>query len=179
MRRTIPLTDFELAIMIFALMIWRHYLLGQKVEVYIDHKSLKYILIQKELIMRQRRWLELVTDYDLDIMYHPDKANVALDVLSRKPMRISLAQQKEILKDMEALKLEMVLHRVTSHLINLQLQSPLINIIKKSQVSYPRLQKLREKIEAGKETGVSVYLDGLFIIEVDFVYHMGKLSTIS
>lgn len=91
MRRTIPLTDFELAIMIFALMIWRHYLLGQKVEVYIDHKSLKYILIQKELIMRQRRWLELVTDYDLDIMYHPDKANVALDVLSRKPMRISLA----------------------------------------------------------------------------------------
>ena len=76
--------DLELAAVVFALKIWRHYLYGEKCEIYTDHKSLKYFFTQKELNMRQRRWLELVKDYDCEINYHPGKANVVADALSRK-----------------------------------------------------------------------------------------------
>nr|GEY54163.1 putative reverse transcriptase domain-containing protein [Tanacetum cinerariifolium] len=69
---------------VFALMMWRHYLYGTKCVVFNDHKSLQHILDQKELNMRQRRWLELLSDYDCEIRYHPGKANVVADALSRK-----------------------------------------------------------------------------------------------
>ena len=70
--------------MVHALKIWRHYLLGNPIHIYSDHKSLKYIFTQSELNLRQRRWLELIKDYDLEIHYHPSKANVVADALSRK-----------------------------------------------------------------------------------------------
>ena len=79
-----PTHDLELATVVFALKIWRHYLYGEKCEIYTDHKSLKYFFTQKDLNMRQRRWLELVKDYDCEILYHPGKANVVADVLSWK-----------------------------------------------------------------------------------------------
>ena len=70
--------------MIFALKIWRHYLYGVTCEIFTDHKSLKYIFQQRDLNLRQRRWLELLNNYDCDILYHPGKANVVADALSRK-----------------------------------------------------------------------------------------------
>ncbi|GJW87729.1 putative reverse transcriptase domain-containing protein [Tanacetum coccineum] len=76
--------DLELGAVVFALKIWRHYLYGTKCTVFTDHKSLQHILHQKELNMRQRRWLELLADYDYEIRYHPGKANVVADSLSRK-----------------------------------------------------------------------------------------------
>ncbi|GJS10242.1 putative reverse transcriptase domain-containing protein [Tanacetum coccineum] len=76
--------DLELGAVVFALKIWRHYLYGTKCTVFTDHKSLQHILDQKELNMRQRRWLELLSDYDCEIRYHPGKANVVADALSRK-----------------------------------------------------------------------------------------------
>ncbi|GKF94349.1 putative reverse transcriptase domain-containing protein [Tanacetum coccineum] len=78
--------DLELGAVVFALKIWRHYLYGTKCTVFTDHKSLQHNLDQKELElnMRQRRWLELISDYDYDIRYHPGKANVVADALSRK-----------------------------------------------------------------------------------------------
>ncbi|GJQ91932.1 putative reverse transcriptase domain-containing protein [Tanacetum coccineum] len=76
--------DLELGAVVFALRLWRHYLYGTKCTVYTDHKSLQYILDQKELNMRQRRWIELLSDYDCVIHYHPGKANVVADALSRK-----------------------------------------------------------------------------------------------
>ncbi|GJV69998.1 putative reverse transcriptase domain-containing protein [Tanacetum coccineum] len=75
--------DLELGSVVFALKIWRHYLYGTKCTVFTDHKSLQHILDQKELNMRQRRWLELLSDYDCDIRYHPGKANVVADALSQ------------------------------------------------------------------------------------------------
>ncbi|GJZ85537.1 putative reverse transcriptase domain-containing protein [Tanacetum coccineum] len=76
--------DLELGAVVFALKIRRHYLYGTKSVIYIDHKSLKHIFNQKELNMRQRRWIELFSDYDCEIRYHPGKANVVADALSRK-----------------------------------------------------------------------------------------------
>ncbi|WVZ48586.1 hypothetical protein U9M48_000007 [Paspalum notatum var. saurae] len=79
-----PTHDLELAAVVDALKIWRHYLLGNTCHIYTDHKSLKYIFTQPKLNMRQRRWLELIKDYDLEIHYHPGKANVVADALSRR-----------------------------------------------------------------------------------------------
>jgi ribonuclease HI len=79
-----PTHDLELAAVVHALKIWRHYLLGNKVHIFTDHKSLRYIFTQPELNLRQRRWLELIKDYNLEVHYHPRKANVVVDALSRK-----------------------------------------------------------------------------------------------
>ena len=78
-----PTHNLKLVGVVFALKIWRHYLYREMCQVFIDHKSLKYLFTQKELNLRQRRWLELVKDYDLVIDYHLGKANVVTDALSR------------------------------------------------------------------------------------------------
>jgi hypothetical protein len=79
-----PTHDLVLAAVVHALKIWRHYLVGKRCELYTDHKSLKYIFTQSNLNLRQRRWLELIKDYDLGINYHPRKANVVADALNRR-----------------------------------------------------------------------------------------------
>ena len=85
-KRNYPIHDLELAAVVHVLKTWRHYLYGQKCDVYTDQKSLKFIFTQLELNMRQRRWLELIKDYELEIHYHLGKANVAADALSRKSL---------------------------------------------------------------------------------------------
>ena len=72
----------------FALKIWQHYLYGEKCRIFTDHKSLKYLLTQKELNLRQRRWLESFKDYDCIVNYHPGKANVVANALSRKTISV-------------------------------------------------------------------------------------------
>ena len=78
-----PTHDMELATIVFALNIWRHYLYGEQFEVFSDHKSLKYIFTERDLNMRQRRWMEYL-DYDFTLHYHLGKVNVVADALSRK-----------------------------------------------------------------------------------------------
>ena len=88
--------DMELAAVVFSLKIWRHYLYGEQFEVFSYHKSLKYIFTQQNLNMRQRRWMEFLEDYDFTLHYHPSKANVVADVLSRKSQGVltSIASQE-------------------------------------------------------------------------------------
>jgi hypothetical protein len=84
--KTYPTHNLELAAVIHALKIWRHYLLGHKCQICTDHKSLKYIFTQNDLNLRQRRWLELIKDYDLEIYYHPGKANVVCRCLESQEL---------------------------------------------------------------------------------------------
>ncbi|KAL4014605.1 hypothetical protein IC575_026814 [Cucumis melo] len=97
-----PTHDLELAAVVFALKIWRHYLYGEKIQIFTDHKSLKYLFTQKELNMRQRRWLELVKDYDCEILYHPGKANVvAMLLVERYHIQEDLLPDSPIASDLE------------------------------------------------------------------------------
>ena len=90
-----PTHDLELAGVVHALKIWRHYLYGVQFELYTDHQSLKYLFSQKDLNMRQRRWLELIKDYDFSLFYHPGKANVVADALSRRnPKKVKKSIRK-------------------------------------------------------------------------------------
>ncbi|KAL8147704.1 hypothetical protein AgCh_005141 [Apium graveolens] len=98
--------DLELAAIVFALKIWRHYFYGEKCKIYTDHKSLKYIFTQKELNMRQRRWLELIKDYDCTINYHPGKSNVVADALSRKERLNMIISSEKLIKEFEKLEIE-------------------------------------------------------------------------
>ncbi|WMV50937.1 hypothetical protein MTR67_044322 [Solanum verrucosum] len=101
-----PTHDLELVAVVFALKIWRHYLYDVHVDVFIDHKSLQYVFTQKELNLRQRRWLEFLKDYDMSVLYHPGKANVVADALCRLSMG-SVAhveeERKEPAKDVHRL----------------------------------------------------------------------------
>jgi hypothetical protein len=94
-----PTHDLELASIVHALKTWRHYLMGKRCEVFTNHKSLKYIFTQKDLNMRQRRWLELIKDYDPSLQYHPGKANMVADALSRK-VYVNFLSTEELPEDL-------------------------------------------------------------------------------
>jgi hypothetical protein len=124
-----PTHDLELAAVVHALKIWRHCLLGNICHIYTDHKSLKYILTQSKLNMRQRRWLELIKDYDLEIHCHPGKANVVADALSRKASCHCLTiwtPDTTLCQEMEKLNLGMIQHET---LTQLKLESSLLQKI--------------------------------------------------
>ena len=89
--------------MVFALKMWRHYVYREKIQVYTNHKSLKYLFTQKKFNMRQRRWLELVKDYDIEILYHLGKPNIVADALSLKT-----AHSLALIKGQRKLQVEMI-----------------------------------------------------------------------
>ncbi|KAI3808232.1 hypothetical protein L1987_24181 [Smallanthus sonchifolius] len=127
--------DLELGAVVFALKIWRHYLYGIKCVVFTDHKSLQHFFNQKELNMRQRRWVELLNDYDCEIRYHPGKVNVVADALSRKDhvmlqcVRIQTDIQNRILEAQHVSVTEGNIYEEMSCGVELQLESKLNGLL--------------------------------------------------
>ncbi|KAD6795956.1 hypothetical protein E3N88_06852 [Mikania micrantha] len=158
-----PTHDLELAAVIFALKIWRHYLYGDSCDIFTDHKSLKYIFTQKELNMRQRRWLELLKDYDANIQYHPGKANVVADALSRKSsgMISSLHLQQEIINDLERLNIGIRVSNSDGYLAKFQIESDLISRIKEAQKEDGELWAITENLEIGKQSEFRIDENGV------------------
>jgi hypothetical protein len=145
-----PTHDLELAAVVHALKIWCHYLLGNICHLYMDHKSLKYIFTPSELNMRQTRWLELIKDYDLEIHYHPGKANVVADALSRKTFCHCLtvrAPDTTLCQEIERLNLGIIQQGT---LTNLKLESVLLQRIIDAQRTYKGMRYIHEKMEAVK-----------------------------
>nr|GEW10787.1 RNA-directed DNA polymerase [Tanacetum cinerariifolium] len=143
-----PTHDLELAAVIFALKIWRHYLYGESCDIFTDHKSLKYIFTQRDLNMRQRRWLELLKDYDTNIQYHPGKANVVADALSRKSgMVAGIKVEEEIIRDLERLGIELLVSGQQGYWASLRIEPDLISRIKEAQKEDSEIWTIVENLD--------------------------------
>ncbi len=155
-----PTHDLELAAVVHALKIWRHYLIGNYCKIYTDHKSLKYIFTQTDLNLRQRRWLELIKDYNLEILYHPGKANVMAVALSRKAY-CNLRQ--EILSEQlqaELLKLNLGIIKF-GELNTLELKPTLMDQIKEHQKEDSEIQTFKERKVRRKAADITKDLEGI------------------
>ncbi|XP_070014159.1 uncharacterized protein [Nicotiana sylvestris] len=148
--------DLELAAIVHTLMIWRHYLHGVSYEVFTYHCSLQHLFKQKGLNLRQRRWIELLKDYDITILYHPEKANVVADVLSRKA---ALANQ---LVRLDILEPSRILACVVS-------QSLLFDRIREHQYDDPHLLVLKDKVLHDNARDVTIGDDGVSLDKVKVI----------
>jgi hypothetical protein len=144
-----PTHDLEPAAVVHALKIWRHYLMGNHCNIVTNHKSLKYIFTQSELNMMQRRWLELIKDYDLEVHYHPGKANVVADALSRK-VHCNYLELEPVIdplcEEMRRLNLEVVQQ---GNLCALAAESNLYDRIVTTQRNDEDLQIIKQKLAKG------------------------------
>ena len=160
-----PTYDLELAAIVFALKIWRHYLYGELYEIYTDHKILKYFFTQKELNMRQRRWLELLKDYDCTIHYHHGKANVVADALNKKTIAGSVStmftMQKELLLNLERVGVEMMVGEIQSYMSSLTLEPTLMEQIRTAQLLDDEITRSCEEVEKVVQSNFYVARDGI------------------
>jgi hypothetical protein len=144
-----PTHDLELAAVVHALKMWRHYLMGNHCNIFTDHQSLKYIFTQSDLNMRQGRWLEFIKDYDLEVHYHPGKANVVADALSRKVHCNHLELEPvsdPLCEEMRKLNLEVV---EQGNLYALAAESNLYDRIVTSQRNDEDIQIIKQKLAEG------------------------------
>ena len=145
--------DLELAAVVHALKTWRNFLIGNRCDVYMDHKSLKYTFTQKELNLRQRRWLELIKDYDMRLHYHPGKANVVADALSRKSYVNTLTGwglPQELVDDLRDPRLEIV---PQGFVAAMEIQSTLLGKIREAQKLDKGIAEIKGRMNQGKAEG--------------------------
>nr|CAN61139.1 hypothetical protein VITISV_009489 [Vitis vinifera] len=162
--RNYPTHDSELADVVFALKIWRHFLFGETCEIFTDHKSLKYLFSQKKLNMRQRRWIELLKDYDYIIQYHSRKANVVADALSRKSVGSLTAIrgcQRQLLEDLRSLQVHMRVLDSGALIANFRVQPDLVGRIKALQKNDLNLVQLMEEVKKGSKLDFVLSDDGI------------------
>ena len=157
-----PTHDLELAAIVFALKIWRHYLCGEKFQIFTDHQSLKYLFSQKELNMRQRRWMELLKDYDCDILYHPGKANRVADALSRKSSIAQLMiKEWTLLEKVRDSEFKFEVSRVSSLLATLRIEPEIQSKVKALQSTDLKTQKILEMDASKRKADFQVSEDGI------------------
>jgi hypothetical protein len=169
-----PTHDLELAAVVHALKIWRHYIMGTKCQVYTDHKSLKYIFTQKDLNLRQRHWLELINDYDLEIHYHSGNVNLVADALSRKEhVHAAIVGQlpDEIVEDFKRLNLGLVAH---TEGITIEVEPTLQQEICKGQIGDAKIQEIKDLMVEGRgpdftkdEQGTIWFKNRICVPEID------------
>ncbi|BBG95481.1 cold shock domain protein 1 [Prunus dulcis] len=161
-----PVHDLELAAVVFALKIWRHYLYGETCQIFTDHKSLKYFFTQRELNMRQRRWLELIKDYDCTIEYHPGRANVVADALSRKTTG-SLTHLRTaylpLLVELRKDGVELEMTQQGGLLASLHVRPILVERIIVAQLEDPTLCRIRGEVESGSRKDYAIRGDGALV----------------
>jgi hypothetical protein len=150
-----PVHDLELAAVVFALRVWRHYLYGSQVQIFMDHKSLKYLMSQKELNLQQRRCVKLIKDYDCVIDYHPGKANAVADALSRKGKTImndmEVKEQGSIM-ELKRMDLQLSVGPEGLLLAQLKIQSMLRDKVLVAQQVDEKVRKIKEKVNQDIET---------------------------
>jgi hypothetical protein len=156
--------DLELAAVVFALRVWRHFLYGSRVQIFTDHKSLRYLMMQKELNMRQRHWVELIKDYDCVIEYHSGKANVVSDALSRKNKMIDVDLDDN--DERELLELRKINAKVEvgprgSLIAQLRVRSILQDKVLEAQQNDDRASKIRDNLKSGVGTSFQILEDGM------------------
>ena len=152
-----PTHDLELTAIVFTLKIWRHYLYGEKCFIYTDHKSLKYFPSQRELNLRQRRWMELIKDYDCVIDYHLGKANVVAYALSRK-----------LVQTLRALNAHLSLSDDNEIVAELIAKPDLLNRVLDAQKNDDKISAIVNQSVEGKETEFTMNKDG-------FVYYRDRV----
>ena len=144
-----PTHDLELAAIVFALKIWRHYLYGVKCKIYTDHQSWKYLYTQSDFNMRQWWWLELMTRYDLEFNYHEGEANLVADALSRKSSHITaiLGGQDHLAREFANLNLDIIREGELQLKLNaLSIQPSFFEEVLSSQDGDSMLVKLKEQV---------------------------------
>ncbi|KAI6698855.1 hypothetical protein NL676_018974 [Syzygium grande] len=158
-----PTHDLELAAIIFALKIWRHYLCGERFQIYTDHQSLKYLFSQKELNIRQRRWMELLKDYDCDILYHPGKANRVADALSRKSsIAHLLVKEWTLLEGARDSEFKFKVGHLSSLVATLRIEPEVQAKIKALQSTDLEIQKILSMDDIKRKPDFQVSEDGIF-----------------
>jgi hypothetical protein len=153
--------DLQLAAVVHALSILRHYLMGKRCELYTDHKSLKYIFTQSNLNLRQRMWLELIKDYDLGINYYLGKANVMADALSHRSHVSQLVVDSillELCEEFDKLNLRIV---ANTEATEMEVDSNLLQEIWKGQVEDQKIQEIKRNIKEEKSPGFSEDEEGV------------------
>jgi len=161
--RNYPTHDLELVTIVFALKIWRHYLYGAQFRVFSNHKSLKYLFDQKELNIVQRRWMEFLKDYDFELLYHPGKANVVADALSRKTVHTShlMIKEVELLEKFRDIRLQVELGTESIRCSTRTISSNFLDSIRERQLLDASLNRVREQLGLDEAKDFALGDDGI------------------